>query len=256
MRQPLSEAPAPGVPALLLASQSPRRARLLRGAGYAFTQQSPPFSDPDQPPETVPAGPTGDDASGGGMSPAERYATGLARRKAVSMVQGVETGFRDFRGFRGFRDFRGLVLAADTLCVGMRGGEAGKLVGKPRDRADARAMLRGFVGGEHAVVSGVALVRVGGDGGAIAVSGRDAGALRYTLLADTAVVRFGDVDEDALESYLDTGDWRGKAGGYNLLDRQQAGWPITVTGDPATVVGLPMRKLHAALAGHGLHPAR
>ena len=61
--------------------------------------------------------------------------------------------------------------------------------------------------------------------------------------ADVAVVRFGAVSEQQLVTYLATEEWQGKAGGYNLFDRQSAGWPIEVEGDPATVVGLPMKRL-------------
>jgi predicted house-cleaning NTP pyrophosphatase (Maf/HAM1 superfamily) len=55
-----------------------------------------------------------------------------------------------------------------------------------------------------------------------------------------------------LEHYLNTDGWIGKAGGYNLTDRQHAGWPITVEGDPATVMGLPMNRLVGVLAGYGI----
>lgn len=43
--------------------------------------------------------------------------------------------------------------------------------------------------------------------------------------------------------------WAGKAGAYNLAERVEAGWPIEVEGDPGTVMGLPMRRLEARLAG-------
>ena len=72
--------------------------------------------------------------------------------------------------------------------------------------------------------------------------------------ADSATVRFDRVNDAQLDRYLDTDQWRGKAGGYNLYDRQAEGWPISVTGDPTTVVGLPMAKLRPVLAKHGVSP--
>ena len=48
-------------------------------------------------------------------------------------------------------------------------------------------------------------------------------------------------------SYVAGGEWRGKAGAYNLSERIQAGWPIECKGDPTTVMGLPMRKLSRLL---------
>jgi hypothetical protein len=71
--------------------------------------------------------------------------------------------------------------------------------------------------------------------------------------ADIAHVRLGHVPEPDLQAYLDSDDWRGKAGAYNLSELQHR-WPLTVTGDPTTVVGLPMSWLMAALAGWSVHP--
>jgi len=195
-------------PRLILASQSPRRAQLLREACLIFEQRSPPFSDPDQPPAHL-RGHEADD-----------YAASLARRKARSMADGC--------------DRPALILAADTICVDDRG----RLVGKPSDAQDAGRMIRGFVDTTHRVITGVALLQSGAD----VLS-------EPSCFADAAVVRFGAVDEVAIRGYLAAGDWAGKAGGYNLFDRQQAGWPITVEGDPATVVGLPMRRLLPMLRG-------
>ncbi|MFK7790335.1 MAG: nucleoside triphosphate pyrophosphatase [Phycisphaeraceae bacterium] len=188
-------------PPLILASQSPRRAELLREARIDFEQRSPPFADPDQPPAHL----RGDEA--------EAYAASLAAQKARSLAA-VLTG-------------SAVILAADTICV----DDHGELVGKPRDRAHAWEMLRSFIETEHRVLTGVSLLRVGSDEQAI------------ESFADVAVVRFGSVGEFELDAYLDTDDWQGKAGGYNLFDRQAAGWPIEVEGDPTTVVGLPMRRL-------------
>jgi len=57
----------------------------------------------------------------------------------------------------------------------------------------------------------------------------------------------GAIDDGRIEAYVWGGDWRGKAGAYNLSERVEAGWPITCEGDPATVMGLPMRRLPAWL---------
>ncbi|MFN3168551.1 MAG: Maf family protein [Phycisphaeraceae bacterium] len=199
---------------LILASQSPRRAQLLHEAGIAFEQRSPPFSDPDQPPGHL----RGHEA--------EDYAEGLAAQKARSLTEHVAGP--------------GTILAADTICV----DDAGRLVGKPIDPADAEAMLRMFVNRDHRVITGVALLTIDADGGQT-----------LDAFADAATVSFGPVDDAQLEAYLATDEWRGKAGGYNLFDRQRAGWPITVVGDPTTVVGLPMRRLGPVLDAK-LHSGR
>lgn len=116
-----------------------------------------------------------------------------------------------------------LVLGADTVCV-----KSGELLGTPVDVADAERILRTLMNGEHDVVTGVAILN-------------HAGSRR--LFVDSARVRVGNVPESELRSYLESGQWGGKAGAYNLSERLAAGWPIEYAGDPTTIMGLPMRKL-------------
>ena len=71
---------------------------------------------------------------------------------------------------------------------------------------------------------------------------------RRWLLVDRATVRYGHVSDKEIDRYVRSGEWRGKAGAYNLQDRFSAGWPIECEGDPATVMGLPMRRLQPWLA--------
>lgn len=196
---------------LILASRSPRRARLLKQAGYAYEQADPPFADPPRPDE--------------GGDP-ENMTVELARQKAMSLR---DAGALD-------ANLNAVILAADTVCV----DEAGRNLGQPRDRDDAETMLRRFLGRTHRVVTGVALLARG-----------DAEPESF---ADTAIVKMSPIPDHQLETYLDTNQWQGKAGGYNLADRLRAGWPIDVDGDPATVVGLPMRQLAARLERRGVVP--
>ncbi len=134
----------------------------------------------------------------------------------------------------------GIVMGADTACE-----LDGRIIGKPESEAEARATLRSMVGQTQRVVTGVALVDP--------KQPRD----HRLLLADAALVSFGNLSEDAIDRYLMTGGWRGKAGGYNLTERLADGWPITVQGDPGTVVGLPTQRLPewlALTAQWGAHP--
>jgi septum formation protein len=121
-----------------------------------------------------------------------------------------------------------VVLGADTVVV-KRSGDETEFIGQPRDAADAERILRRLANGEHEVVTGVALV--------------DAATGRRDLFCDRATVRVGAISEDTLAAYLASGEWAGKAGAYNLAERIEAGWPIEFDGDPATIMGLPMRML-------------
>ncbi len=113
--------PDPNVPALslVLASQSPRRAELLRAAGFTFEVRP---ADVD---ERLAAGEAPDVA---------------VRRLAEDKARAVEA------------PREAIVLAADTLVV-----LDGVPLGKPADDAEAADMLRRLAGRSHEVVTGIAL---------------------------------------------------------------------------------------------------
>lgn len=135
---------------LILASQSPRRAQLLREAGFAFEQTSPPFADPDQPaPHPDPAA----------------FVAELALKKARSLRAGL--------------DGEAVILSADTVCV----DEAGNLLGKPCDRGDAGRMLRLLAGGRQRVLTGVAILGPGGQ----TVNFADEAVVRCGPVAETQI---------------------------------------------------------------------
>ena len=121
-----------------------------------------------------------------------------------------------------------LVLGADTVvAVGER------ILGKPRDREQARAYLETLAGREHQVVGGIALAH--------------GGRVRASAVERTAV-RFRGLDEATLDWYLGTGEWAGRAGGYAI---QGAGAVLVegVRGDYLNVVGLPLARLLNVLQG-------
>lgn len=125
----------------------------------------------------------------------------------------------------------GIVMGADTACE-----LDGRIIGKPDCQDRARQTLRSMVGQTQRVVTGIALLDPSRP------------QTHRLLLADTALVTFGTIYEDTIDRYLISDAWRGKAGGYNLTERLADGWPITVQGDPDTVVGLPTSKLSEWLA--------
>jgi septum formation protein len=94
-------------------------------------------------------------------------------------------------------------------------------------------MLRAFSGRTHTVASGVCLL-VG-----------DAEIVAH----DTTEVTFRALSEDAVESYLASGEWEGRAGGYAI---QGLGGRLVerVEGDYLNVVGLPAALLVSLLEQH------
>jgi septum formation protein len=114
-----------------------------------------------------------------------------------------------------------LVLGADTIVA-----IDGDILGKPGDADEARAFAARLNGRTHEVVGGIALV----DGSATVVE------------HEITRVTFRRVDAAALDWYVATGEWRGRAGGYAI---QGAGAALVqaIEGDYLNVVGLPLARL-------------
>ena len=114
-----------------------------------------------------------------------------------------------------------VVLGVDTIvCLGRR------IYGKPADREAARATLRALAGRSHAVLSGVCLMRDGAP----------------TLAAARTIVHVRSLGDAEIETYLDTGEWRDRAGGYAIQGRG-AVLVTRIEGDYSNVVGLPVATL-------------
>lgn len=118
---------------LILASASPRRAEILRNAGFEFTVMS---ADADESPLS-------------GETP-DAYVRRLAEIKA-----------RTIRDIVANSEGAGFVIGADTAVV-----VGDELLAKPLDAADARRMLKLLSGRTHEVLTGIAVAPLAG--GAIA----------------------------------------------------------------------------------------
>ena len=154
----------------------------------------------------------------------EAWVEALACLKARASAHAMQT--------RGVSDDPCTILGADTVCV-----HDGQVLGQPANAEAARSMLALHCNTSHEVLTGTCLIAWPSQ--------------ERHLFVDQATVTWGDIDMSEVDQYIDSEQWRGKAGGYNLQDRIDAGWPITCAGDPATVMGLPMRRLHELFDGRG-----
>lgn len=123
------------------------------------------------------------------------------------------------------------ILAADTTV-----SCGNEILGKPVDRADARRILTTLRGTRHGVHTGVCLHLV-----------REAITLTAVETTDVAMV---DLPDAAIEAYLDTGLWEGKAGAYGIQDHDDP-FVEAIEGSWSNVVGLPMERLREMLAAAG-----
>jgi len=194
---------------LILASASPRRRLLMAEAGYAFDVQ------PADVPEDLPT--ESDDPA--------QVACRLAEAKARAVAAGEPSGGR-------------WIIGADTIVVLGR-----RIIGKPRDAADAVAILARLSGSEHSVITGLALVRGAGAAGA---------AGRSLVRAAETRVRMREIPEEEIRRYVDGGGSRGKAGAYAI---QEGGdrYIERLDGSFTNVIGLPMELLAEMLdeVGYG-----
>ncbi|TWU10881.1 Maf-like protein YhdE [Allorhodopirellula heiligendammensis] len=175
----LPRASIPTAEPFVLASGSPRRAELLRSAGYEF--------------EICPAS---DSAECGVDYPetASEMVARLAFQKAVEVVRRRKGSF---------------ILAADTLA-----DCNGKILGKPTDRDHAESMLRLLSGREHDVYTGVCLWSTGSDRCYLDVV---RSRLKMDLLSDETIQRYLDTERWKGKAggfgYQDDNDWIHVIGG-------------------------------------------
>jgi septum formation protein len=122
------------------------------------------------------------------------------------------------------------VIGADTVVALGR-----RVFGKPETEAEARRMLGRLSGRAHRVLTGVA-VR--------APDGRVASRLSETRL------RWKRLTAAEIDAMLESGEWRGVAGGYRIQGRA-AGFTLELQGSYSGVVGLPLYETLALLEGLG-----
>ena len=187
---------------LVLASQSPRRRRLLEEAGLTFEVRPADLDETPDPSWAV-----------------EDVPRELAIRKARAIAEGLTEP--------------ALVIGSDTIVVLGEGPEALQL-GKPRDAHEAAGMLARLSGSRHRVLTGVAVVE--------APEGRCESAVEVTW------VTMRSLSEPEQRSYVATGEWEDKAGGYAIQESADAFVTGLEGGGFDNVVGLPVPLTLALLA--------
>jgi septum formation protein len=157
--------------------------------------------------------PPSDDAESGevpGESTTELVVR-LAKQKAADVARPLSAG---------------IILGCDTVA-----DCEGKILGKPTDREHARQMLETLRGREHWVHSGLCLWRRPDD--------------RVACAAASTRLIMDPISDAALDEYLDSGEWQGKAGAFGYQDGLD--WVHILEGSASNVVGLPLELLARVL---------
>jgi septum formation protein len=123
------------------------------------------------------------------------------------------------------------ILGADTLI-----SLDGDILGKPKDREDAKSMLVRFSGRSHEVITSMALYN---------------GKLK-TICSKTVktTVTFAEILEHELEWYLNTGEWQGAAGAYKIQGLASC-FISKISGSFSGTVGLPIHEFYVMLKENG-----
>lgn len=114
----------------------------------------------------------------------------------------------------------------------------GRLLGKPRSKDEARAMLKGLSGRAHTVHTGVCILHGG----------------RQRQFAQSSTVVFYPLSDGEIERYISTDEPYDKAGGYGIQDLG-ALLVARIDGDYFNVMGLPVARLYRELVDFGLEKA-
>jgi septum formation protein len=188
---------------LILASGSPRRRELLSRLQLPFAAVPAQIAERAQPGESP-------------RAMAER----LAREKAE--VVAARMGSTPRR----------VVLGSDTIVVIDE-----EVLGKPRDREHAVALLRRLIGRTHRVITGIAVVE------------SDTGRTRSRVVESRVTLR--PADEGELRSYVASGESLDKAGAYAVQGEGRR-FITEIEGSETNVIGLPLEETRVMLRQAGV----
>jgi septum formation protein len=183
----------------ILASGSPRRKQLLEWAEVDFEILVQPTD------ESFPAH----------LSPAEA-AVHIAAGKAAAVQNFLKTPYP--------------IIAADTIVV-----LDGEIIGKPKDREDAIAILKKLSGSTHTVITGVVVCT----------------AEKQVSFSDATEVEFHPLTEQQISFYVDKYKPYDKAGAYAIQEWIGVVGIKRVSGDFYNVMGLPVSRVVQKLREFG-----
>lgn len=136
----------------------------------------------------------------------------LSRMKAGSVLPEVEDG---------------LVLGADTIVVLDK-----EILGKPKNRKEAKRMLERLSNREHVVYTGLALI--------------DKNKKKTISDYECTKVKFNSLSSEDIDNYVSTGEPMDKAGAYGIQGKGSR-LVAEIKGSLDNVIGLPMGKLEEML---------
>tara|TARA_B100000029_G_scaffold360475_1_gene353418 strand:+ start:151 stop:738 length:588 start_codon:yes stop_codon:yes gene_type:complete len=122
------------------------------------------------------------------------------------------------------------ILSGDTIVACGR-----RIIGKPSDRDNAKQILNLLSGRRHQVLSAITLIKP------------DKNEVSKIVITR---VKFSRLNQNALNAYLDTNEWKSKAGGYAIQGSASSFIPW-INGSYSSVMGFPMNEVNNLLNSSG-----
>lgn len=185
---------------IVLASSSPRRKKLLEQTGLKFIIQPSKYI------ETI----------NEKLSPVE-LAKNLSLEKAKEVCK---------------KNKKSIIIAADTLVVCK-----GKILGKPKDKKDAKKMLEFLSGKIHRIITGFTVY--------------DSQTNKFVTKSVSSEIYFNQVSKKEIENYITLQKPFDKAGAYGIQELPKT-FVKKIEGDYDNIVGLPVYALVKELKKFGV----
>ncbi len=120
-----------------------------------------------------------------------------------------------------------IIIAADTIVE-----FKGKIIGKAKNKAQAFQILKSLINRSHNLITGVAITELNDP--------------KVVVDYDCTIVTFLDISDNEIRNYINTEEWKGRAGAYSIRDRASL-FIKEIRGSPSNVIGLPMQKIFEVL---------
>ena len=125
------------------------------------------------------------------------------------------------------KNMEAIIIAADTIVE-----FKGKIIGKAKNKAQAFQILKSLINRSHNLITGVAITELNDP--------------KVVVDYDCTIVTFLDISDNEIRNYINTEEWKGRAGAYSIRDRASL-FIKEIRGSPSNVIGLPMQKIFEIL---------
>jgi len=119
------------------------------------------------------------------------------------------------------KNMEAIIIAADTIVEFKC-----EIIGKAKNKVQAFQILKSLINRSHNLITGVAITELNDP--------------KIVVDYDCTIVTFLDISDNEIRNYINTEEWKGRAGAYSIRDRASL-FIKEIRGSPSNVIGLPMQ---------------